>query len=362
MQARLVRPSALTDADIEAWRRFQSACASLASPFFSPEFSQAVGEARRDAWVAVLNDGSDPRAFLPHHRLRLGVGRPIGGSICDYQGVIHAPGQGVDPTVLLRAARLSAFDFNHAPASQESLAPGAFASSLSPVMDLTGGVDGVAERLASQGSRALKDLGRKRRKLEREMGALRFVADDTSPEAWDALLRFKRSASEAKGNRSALDMPWVSRTVSALRERQNRFCRAPLSVLWLEDRPVALHFGLRTDRVWSWWFPTYDPALGRFSPGLILLMEMAAEAERLGVGAIDFGRGDQRYKRSFATRSIPLLEGSIARRGTPAAALRHAHRMALHASEALPPGRLRTLPKRLARKVTGVGVHLPAEV
>ena len=74
------------------------------------------------------------------------------------------------------------------------------------------------------------------------------------------------------------------------------------------DEIVAVHAGMRSKSVLHWWFPTYDPRYAAYSPGIILLLRIAAA---LGSGKIDLGKGDARYKRSLMTGAAPLREGCV---------------------------------------------------
>ena len=67
-------------------------------------------------------------------------------------------------------------------------------------------------------------------------------------------------------------------------------------MLYAGDRPVAAHLGLRSDRVLAYWFPAYDPDLGRYSTGVALCLRMAEAAAADGIGHIDLGKGAARYK------------------------------------------------------------------
>ena len=77
------------------------------------------------------------------------------------------------------------------------------------------------------------------------------------------------------------------------------------------DQLVAAHFGIRSRRVLHWWFPAYDPELGKYSPGAQLLLELAREAAARGVERIDLGEGDESYKLSFMTGATALAVGSV---------------------------------------------------
>ena len=74
-----------------------------------------------------------------------------------------------------------------------------------------------------------------------------------------------------------------------------------------------MHFGLRSQRVFHYWFPVYDPAYGKYSPGLVLLMAIVEASAAHGLLQIDLGAGQQEYKRRLATAERTLLGGSIER-------------------------------------------------
>jgi CelD/BcsL family acetyltransferase involved in cellulose biosynthesis len=84
---------------------------------------------------------------------------------------------------------------------------------------------------------------------------------------------------------------------------------------------VAAHFGIRSRRIWHWWFPAYDREFARYSPGLILLVEMMRAAEGLGLERIDLGRGEALYKRRLMTGAATVYSGCV-ETGPSVAALR----------------------------------------
>ena len=60
---------------------------ALVSPYFCPEFTQAVGDVREDAFVGIVEDAGEFVGFFPFQRRALGVGKPIAGPLSDYQGL-----------------------------------------------------------------------------------------------------------------------------------------------------------------------------------------------------------------------------------------------------------------------------------
>ena len=116
---------------------------------------------------------------------------------------------------------------------------------------------------------------------------------------------------------------------------------------------------MRTATTWHWWFPTYDVAVDKYSPGLLLLLEMARRASMKGVTRIDLGFGDARYKRAFANFATTLYVGSIEIGTSPAGALRQGPQGGTQdlrrapASLGLPPPLLRSGPLSYERAMAG---------
>src|SRR5262245_50996752 len=110
----------LTASERSRWLALQSADPVLDSPLFRPEFTEAVAEVRDDVEVALLEEGNDLVGFFPFQRGKRNVGRPVGGRLSDFQGIILAPDCRVEATELLRGCRLSAWHFDHWISSQRT--------------------------------------------------------------------------------------------------------------------------------------------------------------------------------------------------------------------------------------------------
>jgi CelD/BcsL family acetyltransferase involved in cellulose biosynthesis len=61
--------------------------------------------------------------------------------------------------------------------------------------------------------------------------------------------------------------------------------------------------GIVGPRDFCWWFPAFDPELGRFSPGTIMMLALAEQAPSRGIARIDLGGGEENYKLRLATDS-----------------------------------------------------------
>jgi CelD/BcsL family acetyltransferase involved in cellulose biosynthesis len=66
---------------------------------------------------------------------------------------------------------------------------------------------------------------------------------------------------------------------------------------------------MRTPDVLHYWFPTYNHAFSRYSPGLLLLSAIAKHADSRGYSRIDLGKGDDAYKSRVANSRTEVREG-----------------------------------------------------
>ncbi len=182
----------------------------------------------------------------------------------------------------------------------------------SPGLDLSRGYAAWYRRKLETGH-TLGKLPRKRRKLERELGPLRFELRSRDPAAFEAVIRLKSQQCRRTGQLDYFAWAWTRALVQRVQDTDDEDFGGCLSTLHAGDTLVAAHFGMRTPQVWHWWFPVYSQAHSPYSPGSLLLLEVAREAAAQGHTLLDLGKGDEPYKLSFADCSWPLLEGCISR-------------------------------------------------
>jgi CelD/BcsL family acetyltransferase involved in cellulose biosynthesis len=313
VQISVARPDELGPAEIAAWQSMRCKTESLASPFLCPEFAIAVGRVRPDALVAVLTDGPDIVGFFPFQRRRFGVGVPMGFGVTDCEGVIHAPDVEWDPRDLLRACKLSVWQFDCLVEGQRPFEPFEVTVVPSAVIDVSDGFDAYQEKLRAKSPQFCKDLARRTRKLEREAGELRFVVDADDLADLRLLMRWKSDQYRRTGWIDFFDRPWIVDLVEDLFSTHTDHFGGLLSVLYAGEVPVAAHFGLKSDHVLAHCYPAYDPRFSRQSPGLIHHLRLIEETAALGVRLIDMGRGPERYKQTLKSRDLFVAEGMVAR-------------------------------------------------
>lgn len=297
--------------DVRAWTALQAADPALASPFFCPEYAAAVAQVREDVQVAIIERGGERVGFFPFQKAAFSVGHPVGGPLSDCHGFIVRRGLDWDPRRIVRACGLAEWRFDHLPVAQAPCAPHHRAVAPSPIMDLSRGYARYAADRRAAGSEQIPKTAGLLRQLERNFGPVRFEFHSAETRVLQTLLHWKSAQYRASGKLDIFAIPWVAKVAATMHATRRPNFAGVLSVLWLGEKPIAAHLGLRSPTVWHYWFPAYDPAYARSSPGLILLLKMAEHANAEGLTTIDLGLGRALYKQRLMSGSIALAEGSV---------------------------------------------------
>lgn len=311
----------LSAIDRRLWSEWQATNPDLASPYFHPEFTQAVARVRDDVLIAVVRKGNATAALLPFQRGKLNFGRPVGGKLSDYHGLI-APGDVcVDAQRLLRACGLAGWDFDHLLASQTAFVASHQTVRPSRIIDLSQGFDAYCAERRAAGTEAIKKTQHKARKLEREVGPLRFTTHTEAEAVFEQLRAWKSDQYRRTGLTDIFEFPWTANLLRDLLQKSDAEFAGEMSALWCGDRLAAAMISLRSRQVLHAWFPAYDPELAAYSPGMILFLKLAEEGPTRGITQMDLGTGDERYKLQITTPGPLLAQGSL-EGGGPAVWLR----------------------------------------
>jgi len=310
---RVLKPSELTGDLLAVWSALQRDDPEADSPYFRPEFTLAVADVRHDVRVAVIETPDGPAGFFPFQPSRLGAGRPVGGRLSDYHGLIARPGLALTSGQLLRGCGLRSWAFDHLPASQAIFADGRIATGESPWLDLSAGFDAYLADRRAAGASDVKAVPAKTRKIERDHGPVRVDLASDDQVAFDTLLRWKSAQYRSTGLSDVFAYEWTSRLLRRIWADRSEAFSGGMSTLYVGDRLVAAHFWMRSYGTLHSWFPGYDEEFSRYSPGSLLLYEMARLGSAAGVAKIDLGKGAERYKLAFANAGRTLAEGTVSR-------------------------------------------------
>jgi CelD/BcsL family acetyltransferase involved in cellulose biosynthesis len=350
MNVRVIPASNLTTAQIERWSELQHANDMLDNPHFCPEFTRAVAEVRPNIEVAIVGDSERASGFLSFQRHRGTIGLPIAGPFSDFQGAVASREANWDAKEMLRRCGLTALRFETCLANQTQLLQLAAVTESSPFMDLSRGFEAYRVERRQAGTRELQESLRKSRKMEREQGALRFEADSEDEQVLRTLINWKIEQIEQMGVPNSLRLDWAIPLLHRILGNRSASFSGTLSALFAGEHLVAATFGMRSRTVLHGWLAAYNPDFRKYSPGNALLLQIAQEAESLGIQRIDMGRGPETYKRSFASGAVLVGRGSVDRRPVTAA-VRH---QMLRAKEWLRGTRVGPAAQRLARNLRNI--------
>jgi CelD/BcsL family acetyltransferase involved in cellulose biosynthesis len=321
MRVSVIRPGDLGEAELARWRVIQQADPAFDSPFLSPEFTRTVGDLRDHVRVAVLEEGSEMVGFFPFERHALGVGKPVAAGLTDAQGVVFAKGVELDPPWLIKQCGLAVYEFDHLVDSQPLAAYGNERHP-SPIIDMRQGYEAYIQTIKETSGKTYRSTLYKARKLQRDIGPLHHDFATTSAEPLRTLLGWKSDQYRRMATTDRFAHRWIVELVERLHATRSESFAGVLDMMYVDGRPMAGHFGVRTSTTLGAWFPAYDTAFARYSPGLVQHVAMAERSAEVGIVVIDLGRGESEYKDKLKNGEFAVVEGRVASAGARATAHR----------------------------------------
>jgi CelD/BcsL family acetyltransferase involved in cellulose biosynthesis len=305
-----LHPSRLAPADTAAWRAMVAAEPAFANPLLGPDFTQAVGRVREDSRVAVIRRGGETLGFLPHHRRPGHLARAIGSPLSDYHGIVSRPDPGFRAEDVLRAADLGVFRYTGLIDPFGVFGDGG-ETSQAFVIAPEGSAEAFMERVRAASPKKIKNYRRLDHKLEREIGEVRLVAPDTSREAFDQVIAWKREQLSRTGLHDFMRPDWTRGLLLDLFQRQTGDFQGMLVSLYAGDNLVAGHFGVRQGEVFHPWIASTNPAFGAWSPGHLFFQRAIAAMPGLGLERYDLAPGHDHYKRTYAFEQTQVRSGAV---------------------------------------------------
>lgn len=311
-----MRISAVPARDLDAallakWRSLQMTIPTFANPYFSPHFTMAVASLRDDVFVGILEDGGQPVGFFPFQRSWGGIGHPVGGPFSSYQGVVARPEVEWNVPDLMRGCGLSVLEFTCMLVSQSQFSPYHKVMTESLIMDISEGYEAYEKKRIEMGGSQLKRTYRNMRKLEREHPGYRFVRHEASPAALRQMITWKTQQCHALGTPDIFGNNWSPGLLERVHATHLEDFGGILSALYVDDRMIAAEIDIQSPTVWHRWICAYDVEFARFSPGVILGIEMAKVAATEGVRHLDIGKEATFYKEHFMTSEVKIAEGYV---------------------------------------------------
>lgn len=300
----------LSDSDVARWKEILSSNPCLDSPYFRPEFTLAVAKVRRDVEIAVLRNKGQICGYFPFQRGRFNVGHPIGGRLSDFHGLIAEKGQPFSLQEVVEACGLRTFPFDHLLVEEPTCLPPQSHVCGSPYISL---VDGFETYLSiqKQYSKHTGQYLRKRNKIEREQGEVVTNMDSRSEVDFQQLLAWKISQYQRTGAFNPFRFQWPLDLLKEIWSMQSDSFRGVLSTIHVGGVLLGAHFGMMSQGTMHYWFPAYNPDFHKYSPGNLMLLEIAEKGSQLGIQKIDLGKGTESYKLCFGSAQTLVAEGCV---------------------------------------------------
>lgn len=326
--AEIVKPSALSDVQKQAWAEFRQSNPDLYSPYFALEYTQILSTIRDDVYVLVVMGRNDPLAFLPFQGAmkasgNIGFARNIGAPMTDYQGIICAhetyTDNNFDIDACLRQVGVSSFGFSafiHIPGgvvSREQVQ--------CTVMDISIGSEEWRKGRSSSYRRHLKSNRRRIRKSE-ELGPIRYEFDCKDQDVFEQLIAWKKQKFVQTGKYDVLASGWAETLLRELWQKGKTSLRAEMHAMYIGDELAAVDLGLTDGEVFHSWMVGYHDDFHHLAPGIQLLEALIDEADELGYQRIDLGEGVDGYKRHYASEDVKVASGYMATHGSAAMFIR----------------------------------------
>lgn len=294
-----VSASQLSGDVAQAWNCLRASHSLQQSPYYDIAFTKAVGGVRDDVEIAVIRDCNEIVGLYPFQRTSPTHAEPVGGRLNDAQGLLG--GTSLTPADLLDALNQIGIKTAAFHASAKPNGPFGefeFCEFEAHHLDLSAGWQEFY-RWAKKNSSTIKRHGQKSRALEREYGQIRFEFENNNDAALEKLIELKRAKYQRTKTFDILSVDWASNLLRRIHKIKSPKFSGILSTMYAGDRFVAGHFGMVTDQLLHYWFPTFDPEFSRFSPGTELLLRVAQESCNRGMIKLDLGYGDDAYKFKF---------------------------------------------------------------
>ncbi len=169
----------------------------------------------------------------------------------------------------------------------------------SPLIDWTSFVswDAFTNHVISKRSNIFSDTKRCKRKLEKDLGSVKFIWQDTRPEAFFSCIKWK--SEQYLTCQDAFNKP---ENVLFFQELAKNGLLV-VSSLSAGDKILAAHLGAFWQGRFYLWIPAYNAQYASYSPGRLMMQSIMEYSYYEGHKEFDFLIGGEDYKWNYATHT-----------------------------------------------------------
>jgi CelD/BcsL family acetyltransferase involved in cellulose biosynthesis len=298
----------ITETEEALFSAFRQANPDLTSPYFSADFLKAIAPHTPGCMLARFHDGEEIVGFFAYQKRGQSL-QPAGAPLADYHAAVMKTGYAPDWSRLLAATGAKRLEFNGLIGSD-----GLDRAPIVKHRQIADVTDGFEAWFASQKAHApkyFKNLGRCTRNVAKDFPDLKFEWTDVSPALLDWVLNLKVDQYRRSGMHDVFSCGWTRDLLLALAAQKTGSARLRAGVYRRGDELVAAEICLLEGEDLHFWFPAYNPAYSRYSPGLLLTFDIIRHAAGLGIKLFDFGSGGEAYKSRMTTDGPLCYEGQV---------------------------------------------------
>jgi CelD/BcsL family acetyltransferase involved in cellulose biosynthesis len=306
-----VLPATGLGADIrDAWIKLRAQNPDLWSPYFDIRLFDVLANHAPEAKLAVITRDGDIVGLLPFQGKKGGLARPLGAPMSDQHDLIQASGTNLDLSDILAHTSMSGFVFSGL--KQHVRGALKLDQSACHVADLSQGVDAYVAWRKANWNEQVKKNERRKRQGERQWGPMRIeTACPETSNHFETLMAWKQAKYVETNRHNVLAVPWINTVLRELYHAPDPQFRGEITALYFGEHLAALEFGLRAGAAMHSWFPAYDHAFAKVSPGILLMDGMIENCGARGITKVDLGIGHDQYKRHASNAPVPVWSGTL---------------------------------------------------
>jgi CelD/BcsL family acetyltransferase involved in cellulose biosynthesis len=300
----------ITEAEEALFSLFRDANPYLTSPYFSAGFIKAIAPHTPGSMLARFHDGEEIVGFFAYQKRGQSL-QPAGAPLADYHAAVMKAGYVPDWTRLLAAAGAKRLVFNGL--------IGDSGLDQAPIVKhrrIAAVPDGFEAWFATQKAgapRYFKNLGRCTRNVAKDLPDLQFEWTDVSPPLLDWVLSLKVAQYKRSGIHDVFSCGWTRNLLLALAAQRTRSSGLWAGIYRRGEELIAAEICLIDGEDLHFWFPAYNPAYSRYSPGMLLTFDIIRHTANLGLKVFDFGSGGEAYKSPMTIDGPLCCEGQVGR-------------------------------------------------
>lgn len=302
-------PLDLNGEEIALWNEILKNRKDLKSPYFDLRYLVSCVQASNTIKVArIENDNGALIGFFPFQSANKEI-QAAGSPICDYQGIIcNFDDLEFAVKKIFENANYN-FEFNGWIGALEDKAV-SYSQQVN-IIDLSNGFENYYANAKSSHKSFFKSLGRRIKKFDETFPNAEFDFSYATTE--EILWVVKNKSAQYKRNKlfDVFECGWTIDLLKTLTKKTDNEFGLYCAKITIDGKIIAAELSLKKGEYLHSWFPTYDEEYTNYSVGNILTMKLIEHSANNQITTIDFGGGNEEYKRNLCIKGMDIFYGFV---------------------------------------------------